>query len=87
MKASGLSFSDETHATLAALAGHGVALLSLTLSAEERRSGALVQPFGPALDTGSYFLAVARGSESEPAVRAVWEWIASQAAPEPQSRG
>ncbi|EJL75767.1 transcriptional regulator [Variovorax sp. CF313] len=87
MKASGLSFSDETHATLAALAGHGVALLSLTLSAEELRSGALVQPFGPALDTGSYFLAVARGSESEPAVRAVWEWIASQAAPEPQSRG
>lgn len=79
MKASGLSFSDETHAMLAALAGHGVALLSLTLSAEELRSGALVQPFGPALDTGSYFLAVANGREDEPAIRAVWEWIASQA--------
>lgn len=79
MKASGLSFSDETHAMLAALAGHGVALLSLTLSAEELRSGALVQPFGPALDTGSYFLAVANGREDEPGVRAVWEWIASQA--------
>jgi LysR family glycine cleavage system transcriptional activator len=79
MKASGLSFSDETHAMLAALAGHGVALLSLTLSAEELRSGALVQPFGPALETGSYFLAVANGRENEPAIRAVWEWIASQA--------
>ncbi|WP_418116478.1 LysR substrate-binding domain-containing protein [Variovorax sp. 350MFTsu5.1] len=79
MTASGLSFSDETHAMLAALAGHGVALLSLTLSAEELRSGALVQPFGPALDTGSYFLAVANGREDEPALRAVWEWIASQA--------
>jgi len=80
MKASDLSFSDETHAMLAALAGHGIALLSLTLSAEELRSGALVQPFGPALDTGSYFLAVASGRENEPAIRAVWEWIASQAA-------
>jgi LysR family glycine cleavage system transcriptional activator len=80
MKAAGLSFSDETHAILAALAGHGVALLSLTLAAEELRSGALVQPFGPTLDTGSYFLAVASGREDEPAIRSVWKWIASQAA-------
>jgi LysR family glycine cleavage system transcriptional activator len=79
-KAAGLSFSDETHAMLAALAGHGVALLSLTLAAEELRSGALVQPFGPALDTGSYFLATAHGRENEPAIRGVWDWIASQAA-------
>jgi len=80
MKAAGLSFSDETHAILAALAGHGVALLSLTLAAEELRSGALVQPFGPALDTGSYFLATAQGRENEPAIRGVWDWIASQRA-------
>jgi len=76
---SGLSFSDETHAMFATLAGHGVALLSLTLAAEELRSGALVQPFGPALDTGRYFLAAARGREREPAIRAVWQWIAAQA--------
>ncbi|MET3440994.1 LysR family glycine cleavage system transcriptional activator [Variovorax paradoxus] len=80
MKAAGLSFSDETHAILAALAGHGVALLSLTLAAEELRSGALVQPFGPVLDTGSYFLTTAHGRENEPAIRGVWDWIASQAA-------
>ncbi|MFM9923016.1 LysR substrate-binding domain-containing protein [Variovorax sp. H27-G14] len=79
MKAAGLAFSDETHATLAALAGHGVALLSLTLCAEELRSGALVQPFGPVLGTGSYFLATAKGRENEPAVHAVWDWMASQA--------
>lgn len=76
---SGLSFSDETHAMFATLAGHGVALLSLTLAAEELRSGALVQPFGPALDTGRYFLATATGREREPAIRAVWQWIAAQA--------
>jgi LysR family glycine cleavage system transcriptional activator len=80
MKSAALSFSDESHAMLAALGGHGVALLSVTLSAPEIRSGALVQPFGPALDTGSYFLAVANGRENEAPVRAVWDWIASQAA-------
>lgn len=73
-----LSFSDETHAMLATLAGHGVTLLSLTLAGEELRSGALLQPFGPALDTGSYFLATARGREREPAIQAVWQWVASQ---------
>ena len=85
--ASGLSFSDETHALLATLAGHGVALLSLTLCEEELRSGALLQPFGPALATGSYFLATAEGREREPAVRAVWQWIAGQARPTTRRSG
>jgi len=79
MRAPALSFSDESHAMLAALGGHGVALLSLTLSAPEIGSGALVQPFGPALDTGSYFVAVANGREHEAPLRAAWNWIASQA--------
>lgn len=78
--APGLVFSDETQAMLATLAGHGVALLSLTLSAEELRTGALLQPFGPALDTGSYFLAAAPGRLQEPAINAVWQWVAAQAA-------
>jgi LysR family glycine cleavage system transcriptional activator len=57
-----------------------VALLSLTLCAEELRSGALVQPFGPALDTGSYFLADGeRAGRANRRLRAVWDWIASQA--------
>ena len=65
---------------LATLAGHGVALLSLTLTAEELRSGALLQPFGPVLDTGSYFLATVSGRLQEPAINAVWQWVAAQAA-------
>ena len=77
--ASGLAFSDETHAVYATLAGHGVALLSLTLCAQELKSGALLQPFGPVLATGSYFLTAAEGREREPAIRAVWQWIAGQA--------
>lgn len=75
-----LSFSDETQAMAAALAGHGVALLSLTLAADELRSGALVQPFGPALETGSYYLATPRGRQDEPAIAAVWGWVVAQAA-------
>lgn len=75
----GLVFSDESHAIAATLAGHGVALLSLTLMEAELRDGLLRQPFGPELDTGRFHLAVARGRESEPALRRVWEWIAGQA--------
>ena len=65
---------------LATLAGHGGALLSLTLAAHELRSGALLQPVGPVLDTGSYFLATAAGRAREPAIRAVWQWVVAEAA-------
>lgn len=75
----GPSFTDETHAILATLGGHGVAMLSLTLVAEELRSGALVQPFGPTLAAGGYYLATAAGRENEPAIRTVWAWISAQA--------
>ena len=74
-----ISFTDETHAMLAALAGHGVALLSMTLADEELRSGALLQPFGPVLETGSYFLATVKGREEEPAIQAVWRWAVEEA--------
>lgn len=43
-----LTFSDETHALQAAVAGQGVALMNLALAAEELASGALVA-VGPAL--------------------------------------
>ncbi|MEL1265128.1 LysR substrate-binding domain-containing protein [Pseudoxanthomonas putridarboris] len=77
---SGLSFSDESHAISATLAGHGVALLSVTLLATELETGALRQPFGPVLDTGRYYVAIARGREREPVLRRVQDWIALQAA-------
>ncbi len=51
----GLRFSDESHAIQAAIAGHGVALLSTALVADELRSGALVQPFGPRLPAYTYY--------------------------------
>jgi LysR family transcriptional regulator, glycine cleavage system transcriptional activator len=49
-----LIFTDESQAIQAAIAGNGVALLSLTLIAEELARGALVQPFGPTLELDGY---------------------------------
>ena len=50
----GVTFTDESHAIQAAIAGHGVALLSPLLLAPELDAGSLVQPFGPVLD-GHHF--------------------------------
>jgi LysR family transcriptional regulator, glycine cleavage system transcriptional activator len=43
----GVTFTDESHAIQAAIAGQGVALLSPLLLAPELEIGSLVQPFGP----------------------------------------
>lgn len=45
----GVTFTDESHTIQAAIAGHGVALLSPLLLAPELEIGSLVQPFGPAI--------------------------------------
>ncbi len=50
----GVTFTDESHAIQAAIAGHGVALLSPLLLAPELAIGSLVQPFGPEIP-GLYF--------------------------------
>ena len=50
----GVTFTDESHAIQAAIAGHGVALLSPLLLSTELEIGSLIQPFGPAL-TGLHF--------------------------------
>jgi LysR family glycine cleavage system transcriptional activator len=71
----GPSFSDETHAIQATMAGHGIALLSQTLLADELRAGVLVQPFGPVLRTGAYHLAALPQRRQEPAIAAVWDWF------------
>lgn len=73
-----LSFTDEAQAMDATLAGLGAGLLSLTLTQAERANGLLVQPFGPVLGTGGYFLAAAQAKRDAPGVREVWDWIARE---------
>lgn len=75
-----LSFTDEGQAMDATLAGLGVGLLSLTLTAAERASGLLAQPFGPVLDTGGYYLAAPEANLQDPGIREVWDWFARECA-------
>jgi LysR family glycine cleavage system transcriptional activator len=75
--ASGITFSDESSAIQATIAGQGVALLSSALVAGELASGALVQPFGPALDGSHYDLVFPTDAEDRPPVAALHRWVES----------
>lgn len=73
-----LRFSDEGHAIQAALAGQGVALLSLVLVEHELASGRLLQPFGPVLAGHTYHLVTRSDRPPGPHVSAVADWLRSE---------
>jgi LysR family transcriptional regulator, glycine cleavage system transcriptional activator len=77
----GTRFSDETHAIQAALAGQGVALLSLPLVAEDLASGTLVQPFGPVLEGHRYQLVYPESVRARGELAALGRWLREAAAP------
>jgi len=77
----GLVFSDEGHAIQATIAGHGVALLSLVLVAEDLASGALVQPFGPVLGGYAYHVIHPADPPDGDAVAAVRDWLRTAVLP------
>ncbi|MBR0642442.1 LysR substrate-binding domain-containing protein [Plastoroseomonas hellenica] len=88
----GITFNDESSAIQAAIAGQGVALLSLALVAAELASGALVQPFGPVLEGLRYDLVYPDGAEGRPPVAALRSWVTTElarhiAAPEAARQG
>jgi LysR family glycine cleavage system transcriptional activator len=70
-----LRYSDEGHAIQAAVAGQGVALLSLALVADELAAGYLVQPFGPAIAGYTYHLAMRAEPPPGAAALAVADWL------------
>lgn len=70
-----LRFSDEGHAIQAALAGQGVALVSLSLVADDLVAGRLVQPFGPEIAGHTYHLVTSAGRTLEPHVQAALDWL------------
>lgn len=74
-----LRFSDEGHAIQAALAGQGIALLSLDLLADELAAGRLVQPFGPSIPGHTYHLVRSAGHTPAPHVDAALDWLRAQA--------
>ncbi|WDZ78928.1 LysR substrate-binding domain-containing protein [Ensifer adhaerens] len=73
-----LSFTDEIHAVQAAVAGQGIALLSLTLVAQELASGILVQPFELALDSDRYDLVYSPRMADRPATQVLRDWVVTQ---------
>lgn len=76
-----LRYSDEGHAIQAAVAGQGIALLSLALVADEIAAGYLVQPFGPAIPGYTYHLVMRADPALGPAARAVAHWLRDEARP------
>lgn len=74
-----LLFSDESHAIQAAVAGHGVALLSLALVSDELQQGHLAQPFGKSLPGHTYHLVTHAGREPAACVNTVASWLRAQA--------
>ncbi|PZP98621.1 MAG: LysR family transcriptional regulator [Variovorax paradoxus] len=76
-----LRYSDEGHAIQAAVAGQGVALLSLAMVAQELASGQLVQPFGPAIAGHAYHLVTRVEPSPDAATGAVLAWLRAQAGP------
>jgi LysR family glycine cleavage system transcriptional activator len=72
----GLRFPDSTLAVQAAIAGHGVAIVSLVLVADALDSGLLVAPFAPVLRGGTYHFACAPELETRPGIMALRAWFA-----------
>jgi LysR family glycine cleavage system transcriptional activator len=74
----GVRYSDESHAIQAAVAGQGVALLSLVLVEQELKLGLLEAPLGPTLDGLAYYIVrPSRDSRDSPA-SVVEAWLLEQ---------
>ncbi|NRR30198.1 LysR family transcriptional regulator [Oxalobacteraceae bacterium] len=73
-----LLFSDEGHAIQAALAGQGIALLSLELVAGDIAAGRLAQPFGPSIPGHTYHLVRSAGHLPGPHVASALAWLRGQ---------
>lgn len=76
----GLRFNDSQHAIQAAIAGHGVAIVSLVLAADALASGLLVQPFRHVLAGGTYHFARAPGLGNRADIASLGNWFRSNLA-------
>jgi len=62
------------------VAGQGVALLSLSLVADELAAGRLVQPFGPVVEGLTYHLLTVADRPMSPVVTAAANWLRAEIA-------
>jgi LysR family transcriptional regulator, glycine cleavage system transcriptional activator len=75
----GIRYSDESHAIQAAVAGQGVALLSLVLIEQELKLGLLVASLGPALQGLAYHVVRSERRLHGDATDLVESWLLQQA--------
>ncbi|MCK1344507.1 transcriptional regulator GcvA [Bradyrhizobium sp. CW11] len=73
-----LVFTDESHAIQAAVAGQGVALLSLMLVSDEIKRGTLVQPFKPSLEGYQYWLVYRIDAQHSTSISGLRRWIRTE---------
>lgn len=73
-----LHFSEESHAIQAAVAGQGIALVSLALVRDELAAGQLVQPFGPMIAGFRHHL-LTREADANSPISAVRRWLILEA--------
>ncbi len=73
----GMRFPDSALAVQAAIAGHGVAIVSRVLAADALATGLLVAPFAPVLRGETYHFACAMDLEARPDIVALREWFLS----------
>jgi LysR family glycine cleavage system transcriptional activator len=71
----GLRFSNSMHAMQAAVAGQGVAIVSLVLAADALASGLLVQPFHQILPGDTYHFVCAPAIGSRTDVETLRQWF------------
>ncbi|SAI70288.1 LysR family transcriptional regulator [Bordetella ansorpii] len=76
----GIRYSDESHAIQGAVAGQGVALLSLALVQEELKLGLLRAPIGPALEGMAYYVVRPAQGPRSAAAAAVERWLLKETA-------
>lgn len=75
----GIRFSDESHAIQAAVAGQGVALLSLVLIEQELKLGVLESRLTPVLEGLAYYLVRSERATHDDAASIVEAWLIEQA--------
>jgi LysR family transcriptional regulator, glycine cleavage system transcriptional activator len=72
----GLHFPDSMLAVQAAIAGHGIVIVSRVLVQSALEGGVLVQPFAQAIEGAAYHFACAAHRGQEPALVALRQWFA-----------
>lgn len=79
--ASGLTFSDETHALQAAIAGQGVVIASRLLARDLLQRGVLTAPFEMSLPGAHYYLVTTEENAQRPDIIALRDWLLRQITP------